>query len=91
MVQRIKPPIWFPRDPKPWGDSTFDTMTAWAGTKDRISMDRLCRILGIEGKGDISGADVWPLVKAGKVSEVAEYCKGDVERTRAIFRRMTFS
>lgn len=91
MVQRIKPPIWFPRDPKPWGSSTFDTMTAWAGTKDRISMDRLCRILGIEGKGDISGADVWPLVKAGKVSEVAEYCKGDVERTRAIFRRMTFS
>jgi 3'-5' exonuclease len=91
MVHGIRPPLWFPRDPKPWGESTFDTMTAWAGTKDRISMDKLCRILGIPGKGDISGADVWPMVKAGKIAEVAEYCKGDVERTRAMWRRMTFA
>lgn len=91
MVHGIRPPLWFPRDPKPWDESTFDTMTAWAGTKDRISMNRLCRILGIEDKGDISGADVWPMVKAGKIAEVCEYCRGDVERTRAIYRRMTFA
>ena len=54
------------------------------------SMDRLCRLLGIPGKGDISGADVWPMVKAGKLAEVAEYCRGDVERTRALYNRMTF-
>ena len=91
MVLGIRPPIWFPRDPKPWGDATFDTMTAWAGVKDRISMDRLCRVLGIPGKGDgPTGADVWPMVQAGRISEVADYCRDDVERTRAIWRRMNF-
>ncbi len=91
MVLGIKPPMWFPRDPKPWGDTTFDTMTAWAGVRDRISMDRLCRVLGIPGKGDgPSGADVWPMVQAGRVDDVAAYCRADVDRTRAIYRRMTF-
>ena len=89
-VLGIRPPLWFPRDPKPWGDSTFDTMTAWSGHKDRISMDRLCRVLGIPGKGGISGADVWPMVQAGRIKEVADYCADDVQRTRAIWRRMNF-
>lgn len=92
IVHGIKPPIWFPRDPKPWGGTTFDTMTAWAGARDRISMDRLCRVLGIPGKGDgPSGADVWPMVKAGKLDEVTAYCRADVERTRALYQRLTFS
>lgn len=90
MVHGIRPPLWFTRDPKPWGDTTFDTMTAWAGMKDRISMDKLCSVLGIPGKGGISGADVWPMVQAGKLDEVAAYCRDDVERTRSIWRRMNF-
>jgi hypothetical protein len=91
IVHGVRPPLWFPRDPKPWGESTFDTMTAWSGVKDRISMDRLCRVLGIPGKGDgPSGADVWPMVQAGRIDEVAEYCRTDVARTRTIFKRMTF-
>lgn len=92
MVLGVRPPVWFPRDPKPWGESTFDTMTQWAGTKDRISMDRLCKILGIEGKGDgPTGADVWPMVQAGELKEVAAYCMDDVDRTRHIYKRMTFA
>jgi predicted PolB exonuclease-like 3'-5' exonuclease len=86
----IKPPGCLPRNPKPWDDSVFDTMTEWAGVRERISMDKLCRALGIPGKGDISGKDVWPMVQAGRIAEVAEYCRGDVERTRAIYKRMTF-
>lgn len=91
MILGIKPPGCLPRNPKPWDDSVFDTMTEWAGVRDRISMDKLCQALGIPGKGDISGADVWPMVQAGRIAEVAEYCKMDVIRTRNIFRRMTFS
>lgn len=91
IVHGIRPPLWIPRDPKPWSDTVFDTMTQWAGTKDRISMDRLCRILGIDGKGDgPTGADVWPMVKAGKLDEVAAYCRADVERTRGIYKRLMF-
>ena len=92
IVHGVRPPMWFPRDPKPWGESVFDTMTAWAGARDRISMDRLCRVLGIPGKGDgPTGADVWPMVQAGKLAEVAQYCEDDVARTRAIYKRLTFA
>ena len=92
MVLGVKPPMHcLPRDPKPWGDTAFDTMTAWAGLKDRVSMDKLCRIFGIPGKGDMDGSKVWPLVAAGRIEEVAAYCKGDVSRARALHRRMTFA
>jgi hypothetical protein len=91
VVHGIKPPLWFPRDPKPWSDTVADTMTLWSGAKGRVSMERLCRILGIEGKGGMSGADVWPMVKEGRIDEVAAYCKADVERTRRIYQRLMFA
>lgn len=91
MVHGIRPPAWFPRNPKPWADSVVDTMLLWDQTQRAGgSMDRLCRLLGIPGKGGISGADVWPMVKAGDIEGVARYCRDDVERTRALWRRMTF-
>ena len=92
MIHGIKPPAWFPRNPKPWGDTVIDTMTLWdANQRSGASMDRICRLMGLEGKGGISGADVWPMVQAGRINEVVEYCRGDVERTRAMYRRMTFA
>lgn len=91
IVHGIRPPLWFPRDPKPWSDNVVDTMLQWAGARGRISMDELCSILGIEGKDGISGADVWPMAQAGRFQEIADYCEGDVARTRKIFNRMTFN
>lgn len=90
MVLGVKPPWWFPRDPKPWDDSVFDVMLAWAGHRGMVSMEKLCKVFGIQGKGLITGADVWPLVAAGRISEVEAYCRSDVQRTREIYRRMTF-
>lgn len=90
MVLGVKPPFHLPRDPKPWADNVFDTMVQWAGARDRISMDRLCRILGIPGKGDMDGSKVWEYVRAGRIAEVAAYCCDDIERTRAMHRRMIF-
>lgn len=92
MVLGIKPPAFFPRNPKPWSELVQDTMLLW-DSQQRAggSMDRICRLMGIPGKGDISGADVWPLVQAGRIAEVASYCAGDVDRTRAMFKRMTFA
>ncbi len=76
---------------KPWEqDKCFDTMVQFAGVGQRISLDKLCMALGLEGKGDISGADVWPMVQADRLDEVAEYCRHDVAITRSAFRRMTF-
>jgi len=91
MVHGIRPPLWFPRNPKPWAESVVDTMMLWDSTQRAGgSMDKLCRVLGLPGKGGMSGADVWPMVRGGRIDEVTEYCRADVERTRAMYRRMTF-
>ena len=90
VVLGMRPPAWLPHHPKPWGEQVFDTMTEWAGVKDRISLDRLCKVLGLPGKDDMTGADVWPYVQAGRLHEVADYCRQDVRRVREIFQRMNF-
>lgn len=93
IVLGVEPPMFFPRDPKPWGESTFDTMIAWNGVGSRAggSMDRICKILGLPGKGGMDGSQVWPMFQAGRIKEIAAYCAGDVERTRAMHARMTFA
>ncbi len=93
MVLGVKPPLWFPRNPSKYtSEMVRDTMLLWdQEQRAGCSMDRLCKLLGIPGKGAVSGADVWPRVKAGDIEAVAEYCRGDVERTRAMFKRMTFA
>jgi len=88
MVLGIKMPSWFPKDAKPWGDDVFDTMTAWAGAKGMIGMDDLCAALGIPGKGDVDGSMVGQMFADGRHQDIADYCKGDVERTRLIHRKM---
>lgn len=88
IVLGVRMPFWFPRDPKPWGNDVFDTMTAFAGSRNMIGMDRLCEALGMEGKGEIDGSMVAKLWDEGQYQTIADYCAADVERTRAIHRRM---
>jgi len=77
----------FPRDPKPWDKGVHDTMVMWAGARDTISMDRLCNILGLEGKGGFDGSQVARAWAEGRHEEIAAYCTQDVERTRALHQR----
>lgn len=93
MVLGVRPPPYLPRNPSPYrSEMVHDTMLLWdPAQKAGGSMDRICRLMGLPGKGDVSGADVWPMVKAGDIEAVAEYCRGDVERTRAMYKRMTFA
>lgn len=84
----VRAPAWLPRDPKPWGGEAFDTMTAWAGSRDTISMDNLSFALGLTGKGEIDGSMVAQMYADGLHEEIAEYCREDVDRTRAIHRKM---
>lgn len=94
IVNRIRPHGVISRaaQAKPWeSDKVFDTMVQWAGVGNRISLDKLCKALGVPSpKSDITGATVWDAVKAGRITEVAEYCAGDVTATREVFRRLTF-
>jgi predicted PolB exonuclease-like 3'-5' exonuclease len=87
IVLGIKIPRCIPRDPKPWDKSVFDTMTAWAGARGTISMDRLCDALGLPGKDGFDGSMVADAWANGEHERIAEYCKADVEKTRAIWQR----
>lgn len=84
---KLPPSNVWPRDPKPWSDSIDDTMLMWAGQKGTVSLDELGDILGIPGKGDFTGADVAAAWERGEHDRIAEYCREDVERTRAIHKR----
>lgn len=84
---KMPPPQRLPRDPKPWDKNVHDTMTMWAGGTNRISMDNLCAILGIEGKDGFDGSQVAGAWTAGEHDKIAEYCRDDVYRTREIHKR----
>ena len=78
---------------KPWeSDKVFDTMVQWAGVGNRIKLDKLCKALNVPTpKGELDGSKVWDYVNAGRIEEVAAYCKKDVEATRQVYKRMTFA
>lgn len=76
---------------KPWDACVYDTMVQWAGQKGSISLDKLCRALGVESpKGEMDGSMVYDYVRAGRIADVAAYCRRDVEALREVYYRMTF-
>lgn len=87
VVLGVKIPQCIPRDPKPWGTTVFDTMTAWSGSKGTISLDNLCKALGIEGKKDFDGSMIAEAWANGEHDKIAAYCSDDVEKVRAIWHK----
>lgn len=88
IVLGVRMPAWFPRDPKPWSGEVFDTMTAFAGARNTIGMDRLSRALGLPGKGEIDGSMVAGMWASGEYVRISTYCRDDIELTRGIHHRM---
>lgn len=65
-----------------------DTMTMWSNNyHDRVGLDDLCKVLGIEGKGDMDGSKVAETWEKDK-DKVIKYCGEDVVRTREIYKRL---
>jgi len=89
VVLGVKPSRHVPFNAKPWGNEVYDTMQQWGGTRGG-SLDKITKAIGLGGKGDIDGSMVWDYVRDGRIQEVAEYCKNDVELTRSLYKRMTF-
>ena len=89
VVLGVEFPDWWPIDFNKYRtDQVIDTMSLWAGAGNRVSLDKLCRALGIAGKGDIDGAGVWAALRAGRYDEVVDYCGDDVERLRQVYQRL---
>lgn len=92
IIHQIKPPIHLMRamTAKPWDSCIADTMLMWSADREkRVGLDRLCRAFGIPGKGDFDGSMVAETWKTDP-EKVVEYCKDDVERVRAVYRRLMF-
>jgi DNA polymerase elongation subunit (family B) len=87
IVLGIRIPTIIPRDIKPWSQDIFDTMTAWAGVRKTISLDKLCEAFGLPCKGDFDGSMVAQAWANGEHERIAEYCKRDVEAVRQIHKR----
>lgn len=90
VVLNVKPSMHIPFHCKSWDDGVYDTMVKWGATRGG-SLDKITTACGLAGKGDIDGSMVWDYVREGRILEVADYCKDDVNLTRALFKRMTFS
>lgn len=93
IILDIEPPnaLWKAMNAKPWDSCIKDTLLMWSNDKwKKGSMERLCKAFGIAGKGDFDGsmvAETW--LKDPK--KVIDYCVDDVERTRQIYKRLTFN
>jgi 3'-5' exonuclease len=71
----------------------FDTMQEWSNWGNhKLGLEHVALALGIPTpKEGIDGSEVWNFYQAGKINEICEYCKRDVEVTRAVYNRMTFA
>lgn len=56
--------------------------------RSKMSLDALCRMLGIAGKPvGIDGSKVAEYVASGRIQEVADYCETDIVNTYLLFLR----
>ncbi len=92
IIHRIRPPaISFHRYRS---DPIFDTMLEWNrwAFRSSVSLDLLAQIFDLESsKKEIDGSRVYQAFKAGKLDLILDYCRRDVELTRAIYDRLNFS
>jgi 3'-5' exonuclease len=73
----------------------YDTMCEWERWSfgSRIKLDRLARVLSLpSSKAEgVDGSCVFRLFEQGQHRLIRDYCRRDVELTRAIYRRMVFA
>ena len=89
IVHNLRPPFRLPGPNARVGKDYGCTMAAWAGYRDRVSLQALCRALGLpDPKAGGNGSQAWQWWKAGELDRVATYCAGDVQAVRTIWHRL---
>ncbi len=64
-----------------------DLMKVWP--KSHYTLGQLCAHLQVASpKGEVDGSDVAPLVREGKIDDVARYCEGDAVATLRCWQAM---
>lgn len=91
IVRGVKPRFLIPADARHGSHFAFDTMKEWAGWRGYVSLESLCKALGIPVKpGEIHGSDVWRLWQEKDYAAIKFYNESDVEAVRAVYGRMKF-
>lgn len=73
-------------------DNGISTRDEKEGETAAGTLDDLAKFLGIEGKtAGMDGSQVFDYWQAGRVNEVAEYCRRDVELTRNLWAMTPWS
>ena len=72
----------------------YDVMWEWTKWSNlgKCSLDKLAKAFGFESSkdGSINGRNVAKAFEQGRIKEIADYCKKDVDLTRKIYKRMVF-
>lgn len=89
-ANRLRLPAWFPKPDARAGRDYGCTMTTAAGFGGRLSLDALCRALGVQSpKTACDGRQAVELWLQGRMAELAAYCAADVAATRECWHIMT--
>lgn len=73
-----------------WGrhDDLYDFLSNFGAARLRGGFDVLAKLVGLPGKGTVSGADVQRLWEEGRLDEIGRYCRQDVIQTYFLFLRV---
>lgn len=74
-------------DAKPWDKNPYDTMVQWDG-RNFISLDKLAKAFGLQGKSDVNGSMVYKMYQDGEFDAIGNYCCADVDVVRNVYHRM---
>jgi predicted PolB exonuclease-like 3'-5' exonuclease len=71
----------------------FDTMHEWSKWgREHASLDLLSKTLSLRSPKEIlDGSKVYPYYRAGKIADIINYCRCDVDSVRQVYRRLTFT
>jgi hypothetical protein len=60
--------------------------------REHASLDLLSRTLSLPSpKETLDGSKVYPYYRAGKIADIIDYCRCDVDSVRQVYRRLTFT
>ena len=66
----------------------YDFLTNFGMARIRGGFHLLAQLVGLPGKGEVSGGDVQGLWEAGRHDDIANYCRRDVIQTYFLFLRV---
>ncbi len=71
----------------------FDTQREWSQWGGgSVGLEHIALAMNLPSPKDgIDGSEVYAFFKKGKVKEIVEYCKRDVDTTRNVYKKMTFT